>query len=141
MATVPAGEVVAVRPAPAAGHGHSRGYGVVDGLADRVGGAHRIPSRLVRPGQLLDTLGVLARLRTVVAVRAQRLVQSHAVRHQPGALVPGVRGRGRRAGGHSRRARLPAVRVPVQVAYGRRRVVRLRSRPPASHDRHRHTAV
>jgi len=142
VAAVPAGEVAAVQPAPAAGRGHARGHGVVDGLADRRGRAHRVPGRLVRAGQLLDTVRVLARLGAVVAVRAERMVQPHAVRHQPGAPGPGVRGRGRGAGRRRRRPRAPAV---PEIAYGARRAVRLRARPPPArppHDRrHRRAAV
>lgn len=141
VAAVPAGEVAAVQQAPAAGHGHARGHGVVDGLADRRGRAHRVPGRLVRAGQLLDTVRVLARLGAVVVVRAERVVQPHAVRHQSGAPGPGVRGRSRRPGRRRRRPRVPAV---PEIAYGQHRAVRLRARPSPTrppHDHHRHTAV
>lgn len=144
MAAVPAGEVAAVQQAPAAGHGDARGHGVVDGLEDRVRGAVRVPGRLVRAGQLLDTVRVLAGLGAVVAVRAERVVQPHAVRHQPRAPGARVRSRGARARCRRGRARVPAVRPPVQVAYGQHRVVRLRPRPPRpqpSDDHHRHIAV
>lgn len=143
VAAVPAGEVAAVQQAPAPGHGHARGHGVVDGLADRVRRAHRVPGRLVRAGQLLDAVRVLAGLGAVVAVRAERVVQPHAVRHQPGAPGLGVRGRRDGAGRRRGRARVPAVRAPVQIAYGHRDVVRLRGRlrPRSPDDRHRHTAV
>lgn len=150
MAAVPAGQVAAVQPAPAARHGDARGHGVVDGVPDRRGRAHRVPGRLVRPGQLLDPVRVLARLGGA-AVRPEHLVQPHALRHLPGAPGPGVRRRRRRPGRRRRRARVPAVRAPLQIAYGRRHrrfvvVVRLfaRRRTSASrtpHDRHRHTAV
>lgn len=144
MAAVPAGEVAAVQQAPAAGHGDARGHGVVDGLADRVRRAVRVPGRMVRAGQLLDTVRVLARPGGVVAVRAQYVVQPHAVRHQPGAPGARVRGRGARARRRRGRARVPAVRAPVQIAYGQHRVVRLLGRPPRpqpSDDHYRHTAV
>lgn len=143
VAAVPASEVAAVQQAPAAGHGHARGPGVVDGLADRRRRAHRLPGRLVRARQLLDHVRVLARLGAVVAVRAERVVQPHAVRHQPGAPGAGVRGRGGRACGRRGRAGVPAVRAPVQIAYGHHRDVRVRARPPwrPAHDHHQHTAV
>lgn len=144
VAAVPASEVAAVQQAPATGHGHARGHGVVDGLADRVRRARRVPGRLVRAGQLLDPVRVLARIGAHVAVRAQRLVQPHAVRHQPGAPGAGVRGHRGRARGRRGRAGVPAVRAPVQIAYGHRRGVRVRARPPPrrpAHDHHQHTAV
>jgi len=143
VAAVPTGQVAAVQQAPAAGHGHAGGHGVVDGVAHSVRRAGRVPGRLVRAGQLLDTVRVLARLGAVVAVRAQRLVQQDAVRHQPRAPGTGVRGRRTGAGHRRGRAGVPTVRVPVQIAYGHHGAVRLRPRPPRQppHDHHRHTAV
>jgi len=143
VAAVPTGQVAAVQQAPAAGHGHAGGHGVVDGVAHSVRRAGRVPGRLVRAGQLLDTVRVLARIGADVAVRAQRLVQQDAVRHQPRAPGPGVRGRRTGAGHRRGRAGVPTVRVPVQIAYGHHGAVRLRPRPPRQppHDHHRHTAV
>jgi len=143
VAAVPAGQVAAVQQAPAAGHGHAGGHGVVHGVAHSVRRAGRVPGRLVRAGQLLDPVRVLARLGTVVAVRAERVVQPDAVRHQP--RTPGTRVRGRRCSARRRRGRagVPAVRAPVQIAYGQHGAVRLRPRPPRQppHDHHQHTAV
>lgn len=145
VAAVPAGEVAAVQPAPAAGHGHARGHGVVDRVADRRDRAHRVPGRLVRAGQLLDTVRVLARVGDGLAVRRpEPVVQPGAVRVQSGAPRSGVRGRRRGRGRRRRPSRVPAV---PQIAYGqRRRVLRLRvPRPPRAprppHDHHRHSAV
>jgi hypothetical protein len=140
---MPTGQVAAVQQAPAAGHGHAGGHGVVHGVADSVRRAGRIPGRLVCAGQLLDTVRVLARLGAVVAVRTEWMVQPDAVRDQPRAL--GTRVRGRRSGAGRRRGRagVPTVRVPVQIAYGHHGAVRLRPRPPRQppHDHHRYIAV
>lgn len=81
MAVVPAGKIAPVQQASAPGHGHPGGHGVINGFAHSVRGAHRVSIRLVRAGQLLDTVRLLARLGTVVAVRTEWLVQSDAVRH------------------------------------------------------------
>lgn len=143
VAAVPTGQVAAVQQAPAAGHGHAGGHGVVDGVAHSVRRTGSVPGRLVRAGQLLDTVRVLARLGAVVVVRAQRLVQQDAVRHQPRAPGTGLRGRRTGAGHRRGRAGVPTVRVPVQIAYGHHGAVRLCPRPPRQppHDHHRHTAV
>lgn len=113
MVAVATGEVTAVQQAPAPGHRHPRGYGVVDGLAHRVRRAHGVPGRLVRTRQLLDTVRVLAGLGAVVAVRAERVVQPDAVRDQPRALGARVRRRSRGDRLRRGRPRLPTVRAPV----------------------------
>jgi len=143
VATVAAGEIITIQQTPAAGHRHPGGHGVVDGLTDRVRGARSVSRRLVRARQLLDTVRVLAGLGTVVVVRAEHVVQPDAVRDQSRPFGAGVRRRDRRGRRRRRRTRIPTVCAPVQIAYGQRRVVRLRARPPrqSPHDHHQHTAV
>lgn len=143
VAAMSASQVAAVQQAPTAGHGHAGGHGVVHGVSHSVRRAGRVPGRLVRAGQLLDPVRVLARLGTVVAVRAERVVQPDAVRHQPRASGTRVRGWRRSARRRRGRARVPAVRAPFQIAYGQHGAVRLHPRPPRQppHDHHQHTAV
>jgi len=143
VVAVPAGQVAAVQQAQSTGHGYAGGHGVVHGVAHSVRRAGRVPGRMVRAGQLLDTVRVLARIGAVVAVRAERVVQPDAVRDQPRAS--GTRVRGRRVSARRRRGRagVSAVRAPLQIAYGHHGAVRLCARPPRQppHDHHQHTAV
>lgn len=143
VVAVQAGQVAPVQQAQSTGHGYAGGHGVVHGVAHSVRRAGRVPGRMVRAGQLLDTVRVLARLGAVVAVRAERVVQPDAVRDQPGASGTRVRGRRRSARRRRGRAGVSAVRAPVQIAYGHHGTVRLCPRPPRQppHDHHQHTAV